>query len=138
MLGSTQIASLIIRWLMLALSVWIAAELIPGIHLEGLVDTLAVAAVLGLLNLYVKPVLVFLSCPLTVVTLGLFLIIVNAFVLWLADVLGSVIGIDFQLDDVWSAILGAIIISLVGLVLGMLVDPDQLARGITRGRRRLY
>jgi putative membrane protein len=138
MLGSTQIASLVIRWLMLALAVWIAAELIPGIHLEGLADTLAVAAVLGLLNLYIKPVLVFLSCPLTVVTLGLFLIIVNAFVLWLADVLGSVIGIDFQLDDVWSAILGAIIISLVSLVLGLFIDPDQLARGITRGRRRLY
>jgi putative membrane protein len=138
MLGSTQIASLIIRWLMLALAVWIAAELIPGIHLEGLGDTLAVAAVLGLLNLYVKPVLVFLSCPFTVVTLGLFLIIVNAFVLWLADVLGSVVGIDFQLDDVWSAILGAIIISLVSLVLGLFIDPDQLARGITRGRRRLY
>jgi putative membrane protein len=138
MLGSTQIASLIIRWLMLALAVWIAAELIPGIHLEGLGDTLAVAAVLGLLNLYVKPVLVFLSCPFTVVTLGLFLIIVNAFVLWLADVLGSVVGIDFQLDDVWSAILGAIIISLVSLVLGIFIDPDQLARGITRGRRRLY
>jgi putative membrane protein len=138
MLGSTQIASLVIRWLMLALAVWIAAELIPGIHLEGLADTLAVAAVLGLLNLYIKPVLVFLSCPLTVVTLGLFLIIVNAFVLWLADVLGSVIGIDFHLDDVWSAILGAIIISLVSLVLGLFINPDQLARGITRGRRRLY
>jgi putative membrane protein len=136
MIGSTQIASLVIRWLMLALAVWIAAELIPGIHLEGLGDTLAVAAVLGLLNLYVKPALVFLSCPLTVVTLGLFLIVVNAFLLWLTDVLGSAIGIDFELDDVWSAILGAIIISLVGVVLGLFIDPDQLARGITRGSRR--
>jgi putative membrane protein len=134
--GSTTIASLIIRWLMLALAVWVAAVLIPGIHLEGLGDTLAVAAVLGLLNLYVRPMLVFVSCPFTVVTLGLFLIIVNAVLLWLADVFGGVLGVDFELDDVWSAILGATIISLVNMFLGLFIDPDRLARRITRGARR--
>jgi hypothetical protein len=69
--------ALLVRWLMLAFSVWVAAEVVGGIHLEGLVSILAVAAILGLLNLYLRPVLFVLSLPFTIVTLGFFIVIIN-------------------------------------------------------------
>ena len=70
--------TLLIRWLMLAASVWVAAEIVSGIHLEGLVSTLVVAAILGILNLYLRPILVLLSLPFTILTLGFFIVVINA------------------------------------------------------------
>ena len=65
--------TLLIRWLMLAAAVWVAAEIVSGMYLEGLVSTLVVAAILGLLNLYLRPILVLFSLPFTIITLGLFI-----------------------------------------------------------------
>jgi putative membrane protein len=122
-----NIVPLLIRWLMLAAAVWVAAELISGIYLEGLVSTLVVAAVLGLLNLYLRPILVLLSLPFTIITLGLFIIVINAILLgltdWLVDIFG---GIEFGVDGILSAVLGAIIISLVNMVLGAVLKPKAI------------
>lgn len=133
---STQAVSLAIRWLMLALAVWLAAELIEGIHLEGTVNTLIVAAILGLLNLYVRPILVLFSLPITILTLGLFLIVINAILLGLTDLIANISDdIRFSVDGVGAALLGAIVISLVNVVLGALINPDRIAGGLT-GRNR--
>jgi putative membrane protein len=116
--------TLLIRWLMLAVSVWVAAEIVSGIYLEGIVSTLVVAAVLGLLNLYLRPILVFFALPFTVVTLGLFIIVINAIMLgitdWLVDIFG---GIEFGVDGIGAALLGALIISLVNMLLSMVLKP---------------
>ena len=116
--------TLLIRWLMLAASVWIAAEIVSGIHLEGLVSTLVVAAILGLLNLYIRPILVLFSLPFTIITLGFFIIVINAALLgltdWLVDIFG---GIKFGVDGLGAALLGAIIISLVNMLLGAILKP---------------
>jgi putative membrane protein len=109
--------TLLIRWLMLAVSVWVAAEIVSGIYLEGIVSTLVVAAVLGLLNLYLRPILVFFALPFTVVTLGLFIIVITD---WLVDIFG---GIEFGVDGIGAALLGALIISLVNMLLSMVLKP---------------
>jgi putative membrane protein len=119
--------TLLIRWLMLAASVWIAAEIVSGIYLEGIVSTLVVAAILGLLNLYLRPILILFSLPFTVITLGFFIIVINAALLgltdWLVDIFG---GIEFGVDGIWSALLGAIIISVVNMLLGAILKPRAI------------
>jgi putative membrane protein len=127
------IVALVIRWLMLALAVWVAAALVSGIYLEGWVSTLIVAAILGLLNLYLRPILFLLSLPVTVVTFGLFIVVVNALLLLLSDLLADIFdGINFEVDGLVAALLGALIISLVSFVMGWFIDPDRIARQLTR------
>lgn len=122
-MDSSNIPALLIRWLMLAFSVWVAAEVVSGIHLEGLVSILAVAAILGLLNLYLRPVLLLLSLPFTIFTLGLFIIVINAILLGLTDWLAGIFDANFAVDSVGAALLGAIVISLVNMVLGLFIRP---------------
>ena len=123
----TDLPALILRWLMLAFSVWVAAEVVSGIHLEGVASILAVAAILGLLNLYLRPVLFLLSLPFTVVTLGLFVVVINAGLLGLTDWVSGIFGLRFSVDSVGAALLGAIVISLVNLMLSVFLRPRQVS-----------
>jgi putative membrane protein len=126
-----RLAELGVRWLILAFAVWVAARLVGGIHLSGWQSSLAVALILGLLNLYLRPILVVLSLPITILTLGIFLIIVNAGLLYLASWLAEEIGrVDFKVDSFGAAILGAIIISIVSFVAGIFIRPGNIARKI--------
>lgn len=118
---------LLIRWLLLAVSVWIAAELLAGIELEGVASTLIVAAILGLLNAYVRPFLLLITLPVTVLTLGLFIIVINALMLGLADLLAGLFDINFEVKTFGAALLGALIISIVSTILNSLVQPGRFA-----------
>jgi putative membrane protein len=128
-----KVLILAVRWLILAAAVWIAAEIVEGIHLEGFGNTLVVAAVLGLLNLYLRPVLFWLSLPFTIITFGLFLVVLNAIVLLLADWIINLIdeGMRFEVDDFWAALFGAIIISIVSWFIGIFVSPEGIARNVS-------
>ena len=131
-MSQERIVSLAVRWLILAAAVWVAAEVLPGIHLEGWGSTLMVAFILGLLNLYVRPVLFWLSIPATIVSLGLFLIVLNAALLGLADWIANIDDdIRFAVDGVGDALLGAIIISIVSFVISRFVDTGRIARGVS-------
>lgn len=133
-MSTTRMISLLLRWLTLSLAVWVAAEVVPGIHLEGWQSTLIVAAILGLLNTYVKPVLFLLSLPVTIITLGLFLIVLNAIMLGLADWVANISDdIRFDVEGFWAALFGAVIISLVNVVVGIFVKPDRIARKLSGG-----
>ncbi len=118
--------ALLVRWLMLAFSVWVAAEVVGGIHLDGLVSILAVAAILGLLNLYLRPVLFVLSLPFTILTLGFFVIVINAILLGITDWLADIFGIHFAVDSIGAALLGALLISLVNLMLAAFLRPSKV------------
>src|SRR5690606_11199706 len=118
--------ALLARWLMLAVSVWVAAEVVSGIYLEGLVSILAVAAILGLLNLYLRPVLILLSLPFTLITLGLFVVVINALLLGITDWVAGIVGLDFAVDSVGAALLGAIVISLVNMLLTLFLRPAKV------------
>ncbi len=133
-MSNTRALSLVIRWLILAFAVWVAAKIVGGLYLEGWKSALIVAAILGLLNLYVRPVLTILTLPLTILTLGLFLIMVNAILLGLTSWVASWFsGIHFHVHGFGAALFGAIIISLMNIAVGIFVKPDSIARDLTGG-----
>lgn len=116
-----------------AVAIWVAAYLISGIEIGGegtsfWLTLLAVAVIFGVLNAVVKPILKLLSLPLIVLTLGLFLFVLNAIMLSLTSWLAGVLGLDFTVESFfWDAVLGAIIVSAVSLVVDMLL-PDGTER----------
>jgi putative membrane protein len=121
---------ILVRWLISSLAVAAAAFLVPGISHDGssaLVAIVVTAAILGLLNAVLRPILRFLSCGLIVATLGFFLLVVNAFVFWLsAQVSENWFHTGFRVDGFWPAFWGAIVISLVSFVLSMIIkDRDE-------------
>ena len=123
---------LILSWLITAAALVAAAYLVPGISVrgnDGLVVVLIMAAILGLVNVLVKPFLSLLSCGLIVLTLGLFLIVINALSLWLASWIAQSLGIGFIVDGFWPAVWGSIVVSLVSFFLSTVLMNDT-------GRRR--
>ncbi len=117
----------LVRFLISAAALWAATEIVPGVHYKGdLVYLLLVALVFGLLNALVRPVLVLLSCPVLILTLGLFTLVINAFVLWLTSALAGKLNLGFHVDDFWAAFLGALVVSIVSFLLSILVpDPER-------------
>jgi len=108
---------LILIWILNAVALLVVAYILPGITVASFGSALIAALVLGLLNALVKPVLIILTLPITVVTLGLFLLVLNALVFWFA---GSILK-GFQVNGFWWALIGAIVYSIVsGLLSGLL------------------
>jgi len=113
---------LLVRLIINAAALFVAVQLIPGMHfVGGLGKLLLVALVFGLVNAVVRPVLTLLSCPLIVVTLGLFLLVINALMLGLTSWLSSRLNLGFQVDGFWPALLGGLIIGLVSTALTLFV-----------------
>jgi putative membrane protein len=132
--SSEKVLSLVISWLLLALAVWVAAQVVSGIHLIGWQSTLIIAAILGLLNLTLKRVLDLLSLPLIILTLGLFIFVINAALLLLTSKIAEHFSsIHFHVDNFLAAILGAIIITIVSIVVHFFINPDKIARRLTSG-----
>jgi putative membrane protein len=108
----------LLTWLVTALALVITANLVPGFAITSFFAALVAAVVLGLLNAIVKPILVLLTLPITFLTLGLFLFVVNALTIWLA---GSITP-GFQVSGFLPALLGSIILTIVASVLNFVVD----------------
>ena len=103
-----------------AIGLWIASAVVPGIQLEGALTLGFAAFFLGLANAFVKPVAIFLTFPITIVTLGLFLLVINAAMLALVASLLP----KFSIDGFFSALLGAIVVSLVSWIASLGIGPD--------------
>lgn len=110
----------IIRVLLTALAVVLLAKLLPGVAVEGYVSAIIVAVVIALLRFIVKPILVVLTIPITIVTLGLFLLVINAIIILLADYFIS----DFAVDGFWWALIFSLLLSFVQSILFKLLDKD--------------
>jgi len=100
---------ILINWLASALIILIASYILPGVHVTSFWTALIVALVLGVLNLLVKPLLVILTLPVTIITFGLFLIVINAFLVLLA---GRIVP-GFTVDGFWWALLFSVLISII-------------------------
>ena len=115
----------LIRWGITAAAVAVAAWIVPGIHVDEphrVWSVVLVALVLGLINAFIRPVLYGLSCGLIVLTLGLFTLVINGLMLWLASwITDNWIGLEFHVDGFWTAVLGALIISVVSTVVSLAV-----------------
>lgn len=106
----------IIQLLLTALAAFLAAKFTPGVNITSYWAAIGLAIVLGLLDVFVKPILEFISIPVTVLTLGLFLLVINALIILLASwILNS-----FHVSGFWSALLYSIIFSVVSWVLGLI------------------
>lgn len=118
---------LILRWAINAVAVWAAVAILPGVDAAGVVDILVVALIFGLANALIRPVLKLLTCPLIILTLGLFTLVLNALMFWLAGWLGATLGFGFWVDGFLSAFLGGLIVSAVSVVLTLILK-DELKR----------
>ena len=119
---------LIIRWAISALSLFVAAWFVPGIRVDGggWVVYAVMAVILGLVNAFVRPLLKLLTCPLILLTLGLFTLVINALTLLLsAWVANTVFQVGFYVDGFWPAFWGALIVSIVSVVLNVFVKDDD-------------
>lgn len=108
----------LLTWLVTAISLIITANLVPGFVVTSFGAALLAAVVIGLVNAIVKPILVILTLPLTILTLGLFLFVVNAITIWLAGVLTP----GFTVTGLLPALLGSIVLTLVASGINFLVD----------------
>ena len=119
---------LVIRWAITAVALVAAVWLIPGMRIESQNAWIAVglmAVILGFVNAIIRPVLMFFSCGCIVLTMGLFMIVVNGLALWLASWISvNVFNVGFYVDGLWPAILGSIVVSIVSFLLSLLL-PDN-------------
>ncbi len=119
---------LLLRWLITAAALFVAARFVPGISVtdqNGWFAVFAMAAIFGLVNALIRPLITLLSCPLILLTLGLFTLVINAvcFILssWIAQ---TFFGIGFVVDGFWPAFIGSIIVSIVSFLLSLFL-PDE-------------
>lgn len=116
----------LLRLVATAVALWVAVLMVPGItYTGGAFGLLGVALVFGVVNAVIRPVLKLLTCPLVVLTLGLFVFVLNAFMLWLTSELSLALGIGFDVDGFWTALLGAIIVGLTSTVLTLFVGVQH-------------
>jgi len=113
---------LLLNWILSALAVWIVAHVVPGISITGPVAALIAALVIGFINATIGALLKILTFPLTLITLGLFWFVINALMLELASAL---LAPGFQVHGFLAAFLGAIVLSLVNMLLKWIVRPSQ-------------
>ena len=109
---------ILIRWLLLTASIMAASYVISGIHVAGFLSAFFAAAILGFLNAFLRPLLIILTLPITILTLGLFTFVINALMLKLVS--GMIPG--FYVHGFWSAIFGSLLISIINALLTSFVS----------------
>ena len=121
----------LLRWLINSLAVWAAVNIVPGIEwTNDWVAVLALGLILTLVNGIVRPLAKFVGCLPIILTLGLFTLVINAFLFWLTGWIGNAFGVGFTVDGFWPAFLGGLVVSLVGIIMGIFLR-DEL-----RGKRK--
>jgi putative membrane protein len=115
---------LLLNWILSAVAVWIVAHVVPGVYVSGPVAALIAALVIGFVNATIGLVLKILTFPLTLLTLGLFWFVINALMLKFASALVP----GFQVHGFFAAFVGAILLSLVNMMLKWLVHPSREQR----------
>lgn len=120
---------LILRWLIVAISLYVTVLIVPGIRVEGdawLAYTI-MALILAMVNALIRPILKFLSCGLIIITLGLFVFVINALTFYLSSYIAvNWLNVGFYMDSIWDALLGSFIVSVVTLILSkILIDEKE-------------
>lgn len=133
-----RMQSLLLHWILNAAALWGAAAIVPGLEFHGGVGRLLlVAAVFGIVNSTLRPLLTILTCPLIVVTLGLFTLVINALMLLVTGWLSESWNLGFTVAGFWSAFWGGLAVGLVSMILSLLLprkaiqpyDASRLPRG---------
>lgn len=121
----------ILRWAINAVALYLAVLILPGIDLaSGWLSILWLALIFGLVNAFLRPLLKLLTCPLIILTLGLFTLLINTFLFWLTSQIGQSVGIELVIADpvFWNAFLGGLVVSLVSVVMSMILKDELQGR----------
>lgn len=119
--------SILIRLIVNAAALWVATQLVPGVtYTGGGLPFFGVALVFGVVNTIIRPVAKLLTFPLIIVTLGIFLFVINGLMLWLTSRLSAGLGLGFHVAGFWPAFWGAMVVTIVSTLLSMMVgDGDR-------------
>lgn len=109
-------ATLAVKWVVNALAIFLVGNFLPGIHVPDYMTALWAALALSIINLIIRPILLIITFPITIITLGLFTFVVNGLMFWLATRFVQ----GFSIDGFWPAVLGALIVSVIAMVLNRL------------------
>lgn len=127
---------MLIRWLISTFSIMVTAYLLDGIHVDGFFSAILAAAILGILNAFLRPVLFIITLPITVLSLGLFTFVINAVLLMMVS--GVISG--FAVDGFWTALFGSLLISLISWLLTSFINEKGKVQYVdfrrTHHRRR--
>jgi putative membrane protein len=120
------VAYLIVRLLINAVALYVATRIVPGLTFDGQWTTLAVVALIfGVVNAFVRPLLEVLTCPLIILTLGLFTFVINALMLLLTGVIADQLNLGFHVSGFIAALLGALVISFISFVMNLFVSEAR-------------
>ena len=112
---------LILRLLVSAIMVVVLANILPGVYVGGFLEAIVLAVVLALLNMFVKPILIVFTLPVTIISFGLFLLVINALIILLADSLVS----GFRVDGFWYALIFSLLLSILQAITFKLAEKYQ-------------
>ena len=111
----------LIRAVVVGIGLWLASQIVPGVHILSIESLIAAALLLGIINAFVRPILVILTFPITLLTLGLFLLVINGLMIELVSYFLK----GFVVDGLWPAILASIVVSLTSWVMSGWVGPPH-------------
>jgi putative membrane protein len=117
----------ILRWAINAVALYLAVLVLPGIDLASAPSSIIwLALIFGLVNALFRPLLQFLTCPLIILTLGLFTLVINTFLFWVTSVIGQSFGIVLTISDPvwWNAFLGGLVVSVVSVVMTLILKDE--------------
>jgi len=117
----------LIRWAINAVALYVAVAVVPGIQAQSSnwLSYIWLALIFGVINALLNPLLKLLTCPLILLTLGLFTLVINTFLFYLAGYIGEAFGVGFTVDGFWSAFLGSIIVTIVSVVLSLIFKGES-------------
>lgn len=124
----------VLRLLVNAAALWVATRVVPGVTYSGdVLPFVGVALVFGIVNAIIRPITKLLTLPIILVTLGIFIFVINGLMLWLTSSIAASLGLGFRVAGFWAAFFGALVVSIVSTVLSILVrDQSRAARVETR------
>ena len=116
---------ILLRLLINAIALWAAVEIVEGINAEDLETLLIVALIFGVVNALMRPLVAFFTCPMIILTLGLFIFVVNALMLWFTAWVAGQFNLGFEVSGFWPALWGALVISLVSFGISLLIKDED-------------
>lgn len=115
----------ILRWAINTAAIYLAIRFVPGISLQsGWVSVIWLALIFGLVNALLRPLLKLLTCPLILLTLGLFTLLINTFLFWLTGQIGHFFGIGITMNGFWPAFLGGLVVTVASVVLTFILKDE--------------
>lgn len=117
----------VVRLLINAAALWVATRIVPGVtYSGGWIAFLGVALIFGVVNTFIGFTTKLLTFPLIILTLGLFILVINGLMLWLTSGVSGALGLGFEVEGFWPAFWGALVVTIVSTALSMMVRPPQV------------